>query len=423
MSNLHEFRLPDLGDFKEVPVVELLVSPGDLVAADDLVLVLESDKATLEVPVDVAGRVAEIRVAPGDRVSAGMVVLLIEAEGAAADAAPAPAAPAAQPAPAQVPASAPTTAPVPAPPPAPAAAPAPAAPGKLPHASPSVRKTARELGVDLAAVVGTGPKGRITPEDVRAFVKQALSAPAAQGAGLDLAPWPQHDPAAFGPVERQPLSRIARLSGPALQRNAVIIPHVTNFDEADVTDLDTFRKALAAEGAGKFSLLPFAVKAAAATLKAFPAFNATLDGTDLILRRYVNIGVAADTPEGLVVPVIRDADKKSLTEIAAEMADLATAARAGKLKAQQMQGAGFTISSLGGVGGTGFTPIINAPEVAILGMARAAIKPVWDGAAFQPRLIQPLSLSWDHRVVDGVAAARFLVHLKALLADFRRISL
>lgn len=417
MSNLHEFRLPDLGDFKEVPVVELLVSPGDLVAADDLVLVLESDKATLEVPVDAAGRVAEIRVAPGDRVSAGMVVLLIEAEGAAAaDAtAPTPAAPAAQPAPAPASAPAPAAAPVP--------TPAPATPGKLPHASPSVRKTARELGVDLAAVAGTGPKGRITPEDVRAFVKQVLSAPAAQGAGLGLAPWPRHDPAAFGPVERQPLSRITRLSGPALQRNAVIIPHVTNFDEADVTGLDAFRKALAAEGAGKFSLLPFAVKAAAAVLKAFPAFNATLDGTDLILRRYVNIGVAADTPEGLVVPVIRDADRKGLTEIAAEMADLAAAARAGKLKAQQMQGAGFTISSLGGVGGTGFTPIINAPEVAILGMARAAIKPVWDGTAFQPRLIQPLSLSWDHRVVDGVAAARFLVHLKALLADFRRISL
>lgn len=417
MSQIHEFRLPDLGDFKDVPVVELLVAPGDRVARDDLVLVLESDKATLEVPVDAAGRVAEVRVKAGDRISAGAVVLLIETEGAAAEAAAARAAPAPPP-----PQAAP--APVVAQAPAAAAAPAPASTeGRLPHASPSVRKIARELGVDLSAVTGTGPKGRITPEDVRGFVKRALAAPAAAAPGLALAPWPQQDPAAFGPVERQPLSRIARLSGPALQRNAVVIPHVTNFDEADVTDLDSFRKTLAAEGAGKFSLLPFAVKAAAAALKAFPAFNAVLDGTDLILRRYVHIGVAVDTPEGLVVPVVRDADRKGLAEIAAEMADLAAAARDGKLKAQQMQGAGFTISSLGGVGGTGFTPIINAPEVAILGMARARVQPVWDGAAFQPRLIQPLSLSWDHRAVDGVAAARFLVHLKACLADFRRISL
>ena len=300
-----------------------------------------------------------------------------------------------------------------------------AAPSGLPpHASPAIRKFARELGVDLARVSGTGPRGRITREDVNGFVKAALQAPAAPqtGIGFGLPDWPRVDYAKFGPIERKPLSRIVRISGPALARNAIAIPHVTNFDEADVTDLEAFRKQVNAEGP-KLSILPFAVKAAVAALKAYPAFNSSLDGGDLVLKHYWHIGVAADTPEGLVVPVIRDADRKSLREIAAEMAELAADARAGRLKPSDMQGASFTISSLGGVGGTGFTPIINAPEVAILGMTRAAIRPVWDGAAFQPRLVQPLSLSWDHRAVDGVAAARFLGVVRDILVDFRRISL
>jgi pyruvate dehydrogenase E2 component (dihydrolipoamide acetyltransferase) len=358
----------------------------------------------------------------GDKVSEGTLLAEIEAVQGTQ---PAPAAPAPGPAPAAAPA--PETAPqVAAVPPPPAPAPASSAPDGLPpHASPSIRKLARELGVDLARIAGTGPKGRITREDVQGFVKAALQAPPAGGSiGLGLPDWPRIDFARFGEIERKPLLRIVRISGPALARNAIMIPHVTNFDEADVTDLEAFRKqANTQDGAPKLSILPFVVKAAVAALKAYPAFNSSLDGDEMVLKKYWNIGVAADTPDGLVVPVVKNADRKGLREIAAEMADLAADARAGRLKPSDMQGATFTISSLGGIGGTNFTPIINAPEVAILGMTRSAIKPVWDGESFQPRLIQPLSLSWDHRAVDGVAAARFLGFVKDVLSDFRRISL
>ncbi len=419
MSNQIEIRVPDLGDFRDVPVVEIAVTPGDTVAAGDTVVVVESDKATLDVPAEVSGRIVALRVGMGDKVSAGTVLAVLEVGEGAIPAAPAPASAPAPSAPAPAPVAAPAPAPV-APAPA-AAAPADALP---PHASPAIRKLARELGVDLAQLAGTGPKGRITREDVQGFVKQALTRPPVQS-GLALAPpdWPRIDYAKFGEVERQPLSRIQRISGPALARNAILIPHVTNFDEADITELESFRQQANAEGGAKLSILPFAVKAAVAALKRFPTFNASLDGEEVVLKRYWNIGVAADTPEGLVVPVVKGADRKSLREIAQEMADLAADARTGKLKATDMQGATFTISSLGGIGGTNFTPIINAPEVAILGMTRSAMRPVWDGAAFRPRLVQPLSLSWDHRVVDGVAAARFLGFLKDILSDFRRISL
>ncbi|MGR3762018.1 2-oxo acid dehydrogenase subunit E2 [Roseobacteraceae bacterium NS-SX3] len=421
MSQLIEVRVPDIGDFAEVPVIEIPVSTGDTLSEDDTVIVLESDKATLDVPSPAAGRVAEIRLAPGDLVSEGSVVLLLEP--AAGAAAPAPA-----PAPEPV---ADTPPPQPVQEAAPKPQPAIATPeqGRPVYASPSVRRYARTLGVPAAEVTGTGPKGRVLKTDIEAFVKKKLTAPEAPAAGAlpaGLPDWPQVDFAQFGPVEREPLSRIARISGPALARNALVIPHVCNFDKADVTDLDNFRKELNAEARPeqtKITLLAFTVKAVVAALKAHPKFNSSLDGADLLLKRYWNIGVAADTPEGLVVPVIKAAEQKGLREIAQEMAYLAAEAREGRLKAADMQGASFTISSLGGIGGTGFTPIINAPEVAILGMTRAEIQPVWDGSAFQPRLIQPLSLSWDHRAVDGVAAARFLREVARLLADFRRVAL
>lgn len=415
--SIHEFRLPDIGDMKDVPVVEIMVKPGDRVGPGDTLLVLESDKATLDVPAEAEGTVLALTVQPGDKVSRGTLVLTLEL----AEATP-PTTASPEPATAAVPI-------------VPAAASPPAIPvmepqtgqdaGAPPHASPSVRRMARVMGVDLARIQGTGLRGRIMAEDIERFVKQALTNPVAASGpdGLTLAPWPRVDYAAFGPVERKPLSRIARISGPALQRNAAVIPHVTNFDEADITELEEFRKMANAEGGAKLSILPFAVKAAVAALKRFPAFNASLDGEELVLKRYYHIGVAADTPDGLVVPVVRDADAKSLREIAQEMAELAADARAGRLKATAMQGASFTISSLGGVGGTNFTPIINAPEVAIMGMVRAQIRPLWDGTGFQPRLVQPLSLSWDHRVVDGVAAAKFLLAVKEILSDFRRISL
>ncbi|KAA8605742.1 branched-chain alpha-keto acid dehydrogenase subunit E2 [Salipiger aestuarii] len=410
-----EILVPDIGDFTDVPVIEIVIAVGDIIDVDDTVVILESDKATLDVPSAVAGRVVELLVAEGDKVSRGSLLAVVAPESAA----PAPT-------PTAVPAAA-AAATVARPTPTPSA---PAQPARLAHASPAIRKFARELGVDINAVSGTGPKGRITREDVQDFVKTALaapSAPAASGAdrGLDLLPWPKVDFAKFGEIERVPLSRIARISGPSLARNATIIPHVTNFEDADVTDLEAFRKMVNSEAKDgtKLSILPFVVKAAVAALKQFPKFNASLDGDGLILKKYYNIGVAADTPEGLVVPVIKDADKKGIYDIAAEMTKLAGAARAGKLKVGDMQGATFTISSLGGIGGTNFTPIINAPEVAIFGMTRSAIRPVWDGAAFQPRLVQPMSLSWDHRVVDGVAAAHFLVTMKTILSDFRRISL
>lgn len=418
MTKTIDLMVPDIGDFSEVPVIEIPVAVGDVISADDTVLVLESDKATLDVPAEASGRVVEILLQLGDVVSMGAPMLRIEASAGAEAPAPVPA-----PAPEPVPAAPPAAAPVPAAPQP--TIPAASAPTGQSHASPSVRKLARELGVPLAEVSGTGRKGRITHDDLHGFVRRALSSPRSVALTHgDLPAWPQIDFAKFGEVERVDLSRITRISGPALARNAMVIPHVTNFDEADVSALEDFRKAVNGEGgAVKLSLLPFVVKAVAATLKAFPKFNSSLDGSQLVLKKYINIGVAADTPEGLVVPVIKGADAKNVLEIAAEMASLAKDARDGRLAAQAMQGASFTISSLGGIGGTNFTPIINAPEVAILGMTRAQIQPVWDGSAFQPRLIQPLSLSWDHRVVDGVAAAQFLVHLKTLLADFRRISL
>lgn len=419
MDMSQEIRVPDIGDFKDVPIIEVSVKVGDVIAADDTIIVLESDKATLDVPAPAAGRVSAIKVAPGDLVSQGALILTLERTDADAPAVPLAAEPA--------PAAAETTVAVALPAPAQSAPPQPRAEiDALPHASPAVRKIAREFGVNLAEVTGSGPKERILKEDVQAFVRARLAAPAATpGTGLDLLPWPQTDFAKFGEIERAALSKIRKISGANLARNAIVIPHVTNFDEADVTELDAFRIALNGETgrSAKLTLLAFLIKAAAATLKAFPAFNASLDGEELILKRYYNIGFAVDTTDGLVVPNIKSADTKGLTEIAAECAQIAAEARAGRLKSADIQGATFTVSSLGGIGGTGFTPIINAPEVAILGVVRAEMKPKWDGVAFCPRLIQPLSLSWDHRVVDGVAAARFLRHLSGLLEDFRRISL
>ncbi|RJE82083.1 2-oxo acid dehydrogenase subunit E2 [Paracoccus onubensis] len=423
MSKFVKIAVPDLGDFSDVPIVEIPISVGDVIGTGDTIVVVESDKATLDVPAEVAGRITALHVGMGDKVSEGSLLAEIETDETAEDISDA-----------KHDRAAPVRVAEPVPPVAgaiPPAAPSPAvltpADGLPPHASPSIRKFARELGVDLAQVTGSGPKGRITREDVQGFVKAALQAPMAAsgpGIGLGLPDWPRVDFAKFGEVERKPLSRILRISGPALARNAIVIPHVTNFDEADVTELEAFRKqANADRDAARLSILPFVVKAAVAALKAYPAFNSSLDGGEMVLKKYWNIGVAADTPEGLVVPVVKDADRKGLREIAAEMAELAADARAGRLKPADMQGATFTISSLGGIGGTNFTPIINAPEVAILGMTRSAIKAVWDGQSFQPRLIQPLSLSWDHRAVDGVAAAYFLGFVRDVLTDFRRISL
>jgi pyruvate dehydrogenase E2 component (dihydrolipoamide acetyltransferase) len=413
--SLVEVFVPDIGDFKNVPVIEILAAPGARVGVDDALVVLESDKATIDVPSPVAGVVKELRVKLGDKVSQGSFLLLIEANMAADSAAPVVAAP--PPAPIiAAPASLPSANTV--------------STGILPHASPSIRRFARELGVDLTLLRGTGPKGRIQKTDILEFVKAAVSgradgtAPA--GAGLDLLPWPQIDFAKFGPVERITLSKIKKISAANLSRNAIIIPHVTNFAEADVTALEDFRLEINKErqkSGEKLSMLAFMIKAAVSTLKQHPAFNASLDGDELVLKHYFHIGFAADTPDGLVVPVIKDADQKGLAEIAAEAGDLAAQARSKKLKPGDMQGGCFTISSLGGFAGNGFTPIINAPEVAILGAARAKMAPVWDGQTFQPRLIMPVSLSWDHRVIDGAAAARFLVTFCSLLNDFRRISL
>ncbi len=430
-----EIKVPDIGDFNDVEVIEVLVTTGDTVKVEQSLITVESDKASMEIPSSHAGRVVEMKVKLGDKVSEGSVLLLLDATGEAAGASPAAAA-AAEPSPAM------------------AAAPAPAAPPELPrstafatemaerpvaaaddggakpHASPSVRKFARELGVDLALVRGSGPKGRVTVDDVRGFVKGVMAGggrPAATpafaataGAGLGK----------FGPIERVEFSRIKKLSGPNLHRNWVMIPHVTNHEDADITELEAFRLAVNRENernkdAPKLTMLAFLIKAAVAALKKFPDFNGSIDpdGTAIIRKNYWHIGFAADTPNGLVVPVIRDADKKGIFEIAAETAALAARAREGKLAPTDMQGGTFSISSLGGIGGTYFTPIINAPEVAILGVCRSTTKPVWDGKAFAPRLILPLSLSWDHRVVDGAGAARFNAYLASLLADFRRAML
>ena len=422
-----EIKVPDIGGHDNVDVIAVEVKAGDTIALDQTLITLETDKATMDVPADAAGVVQEVKIKVGDKVSEGSVILTVET-GAAAAEAPAQAAPAATPA---------AAAPAPAAPaaPAPAAKPAPAASSAVneaafskAHAGPSTRKLARELGVDLGSVKGSGQKGRITAEDVKSFVKGVLQsgAGASLGGGLNLLPWPKVDFSKFGEVEVKELSRIKKISGQNLSRNWVMIPHVTVNEEADMTELEEFRKALNKEWekAGvKVSPLAFIIKASVTALKAFPEFNSSLDGDNLVLKKYYNIGFAADTPNGLVVPVIKDVDKKGLKEISQELTELSKKAREGKLKPQEMQGACFTISSLGGIGGTGFTPIVNAPEVAILGVCKSQIKPVWNGKEFEPRLMCPLSLSFDHRVIDGAAGMRFTVFLANLLKDFRRVVL
>ena len=418
-----EIKVPDIGGHDNVDVIAVEVKAGDTISLDQTLITLETDKATMDVPADAAGVVKEVKIKVGDKVSEGSVILTVEATGAAAETPKAEAAPAAAPAPA-APQPAPAT---------PVASPATAineASFSKAHAGPSTRKLARELGVDLGSVKGSGAKGRITADDVKAFVKGALQkgvgGGASLGGGLDLLPWPKVDFSKFGEVEVKELSRIKKISGQNLSRNWVVIPHVTVNEDADLTDLEAFRKQLNKEWekAGiKVSPLAFIIKASVAALKAFPEFNASLDGDNLILKKYYNIGFAADTPNGLVVPVIKDVDKKGLQEICQELAELSKKAREGKLKPQEMQGACFTISSLGGIGGTGFTPIVNAPEVAILGVCKSQMKPIWNGNTFEPRLICPLSLSFDHRVIDGAAGMRFTVYLANLLKDFRRVLL
>jgi pyruvate dehydrogenase E2 component (dihydrolipoamide acetyltransferase) len=432
-----EIKVPDIGDFKEVEVIELLVKPGDKIKIDQSLITVESDKASMEIPSSQAGVVKELKVKIGDKVSEGSPLLVLEAESASAapqtaadptqqatSAAHEPVVTTVQPKPVVPAASVALAAPI-----------APAVTGRKPHASPSVRKFARELGVELERLGGTGPKGRILHEDVQNYVKAVMAGTAGSaapssagngsGGGLNLLPWPSLDFAKFGNTELLPLSRIKKISGPNLHRNWVMIPHVTQFDEADVTDLEQFRKdtnAAMAKSGIKLTMLAFVIKACVSALKKFPSFNASLDekGENLILKQYYHIGFAADTPNGLVVPVIKNADQKGLAQIAQEMSDLSAQARDGKLKPADMQGASFTISSLGGIGGTAFTPIINAPEVAILGLSKSAIKPAWDGKQFAPRLLLPLSLSYDHRVIDGAMGARFTVYLAEVLADMRK---
>ncbi|KPN71036.1 dihydrolipoyllysine-residue acetyltransferase [Neisseria sp. 83E34] len=432
-------EVPDIGGHDNVDVIAVEVKAGDTISVDDTLITLETDKATMDVPSTAAGVVKAVHIKVGDKVSQGTIIVDVEAAGSAAPAA----APVeqkteekkAEPAPAAAPAAAS---------PAPQTASSPvAAFGNTPvneaafakaHAGPSARKLARELGVDLGLVKGTGLKGRIVGDDIKAFVKAAMqggagkAAPAAPslGGGLDLLPWPKVDFSKFGEIEVKELSRIKKISGQNLSRNWVMIPHVTVNDEADMTDLEEFRKQLNKEWERegvKLSPLAFIIKASVTALKAFPEFNASLDGDNLVLKKYYNIGFAADTPNGLVVPVIKDADKKGLKEISQDLTELSKKAREGKLKPNEMQGATFTISSLGGIGGTGFTPIVNAPEVAILGVCKSQMKPVWNGSGFEPRLMCPLSLSFDHRVIDGAAGMRFTVFLASLLKDFRRITL
>jgi pyruvate dehydrogenase E2 component (dihydrolipoamide acetyltransferase) len=467
MGALVDIKVPDIGEFTDVEVIEVMVKPGDPVHVDDSLITIESDKASMEVPSTEAGVVKEIRVKIGDKVSEGSPIVVIETSGAAA-AADGKAAPSAAPtaapattksaqplAPATTAAAKPVSASQPAKPAAAVAAAtahdgsqsAPAVPGKLgpavaassesiaapsgesehkAHASPAVRKFARELGVDLHAVRGTGRNGRIFRSDVQAFVKGRIAVPvrpAGVGAGLDLQPWPKIDFAKFGEIETRPLSRIRRISKANLARNWVMIPHVTQFDEADVTDLEALRHELGeahAKDGVRITMLAFVLKALVRALTEYPEFNSSLDGDNLILRKYFHFGFAADTPEGLVVPVVRDVDKKGVLQIARDTAALAQAAREGKLKLADIQGGCFTVSSLGGIGGTAFTPIINAPEVAILGLSRLATKPLWHDGAFVPRLMLPLSLAYDHRVIDGALAARFVTYLSAILGDMRR---
>jgi pyruvate dehydrogenase E2 component (dihydrolipoamide acetyltransferase) len=434
MSQLIEIKVPDIGDYQDVPVIEVHVKPGDRIEKEQSLITLESDKATMDVPASHAGVVKEVKVKVGDNISEGGLVLLLESADAGADAGAeavkaVPAAVTKPPATSSVP-----TAPSPPPTAKPQAVPARRSDGVIAieggsHASPSVRKFARELGVTITQVKGTGPKGRITQDDVQSYVKSVMSgtsAPASTGGslgGLNLLPWPKVDFSKFGETERQPLSRIKKLSAANLARNWVMIPAVTYHEDADITDLESFRVQTNQENekqGSKITMLAFLMKAAVAALKKFPEFNSSLDGDDLVLKKYFHIAFAADTPNGLVVPVIRNADQKGIFEIARETAQLAALARDGKLKPEQMQGASFTISSLGGIGGTSFAPIINAPEVAILGVNKATMKPVWNGKEFMPRLICPLSLTADHRVIDGALATRFNVYIAQLLADFRR---
>ena len=433
-----EVKVPDIGDFKDVAVIEVLVKPGDTIKEEQSLITVESDKASMEIPSSAAGVLKELKVKVGDKVNIGDLVAVLEGSaGGAAAAAPAPAAAAA---PTRAPAAAPSApqASAPATAAAPAHDPTVAPSGKLPHASPSVRKFARELGVPLEEVKGTGLKGRITQEDVQSFTRAVMSGAASTKAGaakapaggggeaLGLLPWPKVDFTKFGPVERKDLSRIKKISGANLHRNWVMIPHVTNNDDADITELEAFRVSTNKENEKsgvKVTMLAFVIKAVVSALKKFPEFNTSMDGDQLVYKQYYHVGFAADTPNGLMVPVLRDADKKGVLQISQEMGELAKKARDGKLGAADMTGGCFSISSLGGIGGTHFTPIINAPEVAILGLSKSAMKPVWDGKQFVPRLTLPLSLSYDHRVIDGAAAARFNAYLGQVLADFRRVLL
>ena len=422
-----EVKVPDIGDFKDVPVISVMVKAGDTVAADDPLVELESDKATLEVPSPIAGKIKEIKIAEGDKVSEGVLLLLLEVANAAA-ASVEPGKPAA--AESVVPASAALAGA--ASDPAPSATPAPAAAAGEGHASPSVRAFARQLGVDVSKVKGTGRKGRILREDISGFFKTAAApAPAAAAApsgGMGIPPIPKVDFSKFGPVEDVEMPRIKKLSGPALHRSWLNIPHVTNNDEADITELDKFRKELdtkAKEDGYRVTMLTFLIKASVSALKAHWEVNSSIhpDGDKLIKKGFYNIGFAADTPNGLVVPVLKGADSKGLVEISKEIGELSSKARKGELKGPDMQGATFTISSLGGIGGTSFTPIVNAPEVAILGVSRSKMAPVWNGTEFVPRNMLPLSLSYDHRAIDGALAARFLVKLTTLLRDPRNLLL
>jgi len=448
-----EVKAPDIGDFESVDVIELLVQVGDTIKVEQSLITVESDKASMEIPSSHAGVIKEMRVKLGDKVAEGSLLLVLETSDAPAAAAPpappvAPAPPPAEAAPAvaappavaasaSAVALASVAAPAPAAPPVAQPAHEPSAPtAALPHASPAIRKMARELGVPLGEVTGSAPKGRITQKDLQGFVarvmagtattRAAAAAPSSGGAMPGLLPWPQVDFAKFGAVERRDLTRIQKISGANLHRNWVVIPHVTNHEDADITELEAFRVQLNRENekAGiKITMLAFLIKACVAALKQFPNFNSSLDGEQLVLKQYFHIGFAADTPNGLMVPVIKDADRKGIVQISQEMAELARKAREGKLSPTEMTGGCFSISSLGGIGGRYFTPIINAPEVAILGVCKAAMQPVWDGKAFEPRLILPLSLSWDHRVIDGASAARFNTCLAQILGDFRRVLL
>ena len=440
MANLKDVLVPDIGDFKNIPVIEVLVKPGDKVSAEESLITLESDKATMEVPAPFDGVVKEMKIKVGDSVSEGTAILTIEALGDEPSAAPEPKA--AEPAPEKTPPKLVEEKISTTPPPVSKAPSAPAPSVSKPineenfsaaHASPGVRRFARELGVDLGLVKGSGPKGRILREDVQSFVKSVMqtggtAATSGSGLGFNLPAWPVIDFEKFGPTEKQALSRIKKISGPALHRNWITIPHITQHDEVDITDLEAFRKSLSkdAEKAGlKITPLALIMKAVVAALKRYPEFNSSLapEGDSLIIKRYFHIGVAVDTPGGLVVPVIRDADKKGIMEIAEELGKVSAKARDGKLGPADMSGGTFSISSLGGIGGGQFTPIVNAPEVAILGISRSTMKPVWNGKDFEPRLMLPLSLSYDHRVIDGAEGARFITYLNQVMSDIRRVLL